>query len=101
MAFVAPVDKMHVVSLTGVSVLFALPKIFLGYILQATNRIKEYSTLVITEKLIYGALVVLLVLLHNTRYELIIFADLAGKIFSLILYFIGVVYFASISLYSF
>lgn len=85
LAFVVPVDKMHVVSLTGVSVLFALPKIFLGYILQATNRIKEYSTLVITEKLIYGALVVLLVLLHNTRYELIIFADLAGKIFSLIL----------------
>ena len=27
LAFVAPVDKMHVVSLTGVSVLFALPKI--------------------------------------------------------------------------
>ncbi|WP_100333078.1 MATE family efflux transporter [Bacillus alkalisoli] len=54
------------------------------FILQATNRIKEYSQMIIMDRLLYCCLVIALLIFGVREYELIIVADLIGKFVSLL-----------------
>lgn len=58
---------------------------FFLYILQATNRIKEYALVTIIDRVIFLFLVCGLFLLRNVRFQPIIFADLTGRLLSLLL----------------
>lgn len=49
-----------------------------SYLFQITNRIDQYARLVLSQKLGYGAIVVLLLALRVNRFELYCMADLAG-----------------------
>ncbi len=75
--------KSLVLVLTGVSVVIQLPRTLLQYVLQCTNRIREYSVLVVVEKVVYAGLTAAVLLLGNRGFAAVAIADLAGKLFSL------------------
>lgn len=52
-------------------------------ILQATNRIKVFAKITIVDRVLYLFIILVLVLLGNNQYELMIYADLIGKLISL------------------
>ena len=55
------------------------------YILQATNRFKEFSRIIIYDRFIYVFMVIIALLLSVKNYKILIYADLAGKTTSLLL----------------
>lgn len=81
---VSPQDKAIVLALTGISVFLLLPRTLLQYVLQGTNRIKEYAALTVLEKVIYITVVVLSLLAGTHSFIPMILADLLGKTCSLL-----------------
>lgn len=81
---VTPKDKAIVLAFTGISVLLTLPRTLLQYILQGTNRIEEYSTLTILEKIVYIIAVGIALLANTHSFVPMILADLLGKFSSLL-----------------
>lgn len=77
--FASPQERKLVFILTGVSVIIILPKTLLQYILQSTNRIKEYATITVLDRLVYGTLVAAYLYSGGSGFIGIIIADLAGK----------------------
>lgn len=53
-------------------------------ILQATNRIKEYARVIMIDRLIYIIIIVLLLCVGIRKFELLILADIIGRLISLI-----------------
>jgi O-antigen/teichoic acid export membrane protein len=80
-----PIDKAFVLKLTALSIVFVIPKTMLSYLLQISNRIKEYSLIVILEKLICFIVTILLLVVGNQSYQLLILADITGKIMAFLL----------------
>lgn len=80
----SPQDKAIVLALTGISVFLLLPRTLLQYVLQGTNRIKEYATLTILEKVVYITVVVLALIAGTHSFIPMILADLLGKTCSLL-----------------
>ena len=76
-------NKRVIIICTGVSVVLVLPRILLQYILQSTNRIKEYATLTVVEKIGYVLCVVAAIAFKTDRYIFFIVADQIGKMCSL------------------
>lgn len=72
-------DKRLVLTLAALSIVFVIPKTLVSYLLQISNRIREYSCMVILEKLICFLLTVALLALGYRDYVLLIAADIAGK----------------------
>lgn len=81
---VGPKDKGIVVIFTGVSVFLLLPRTLLQYVLQCTNRIKEYATLTIVDRIVYIVVVVAALLSRSVSYIPMIVADILGKTCALI-----------------
>jgi len=54
------------------------------YILQATNRIKEFARITMLDRIVYILLVVIFLLLGIRDFKFMIFADLVGKFISLL-----------------
>ena len=82
---VPEVDRQFVLLLTAVSILFVIPRTMLSYLLQISNRIREYSLVVIVEKLAYLLLTFALLLLGVRSYRPLVAADVAGKAASMVL----------------
>lgn len=70
---------------TLLTIIIIIPKTMLSYILQATNRIKAYSIVTISERIVFLLLLIILIVFHNTSYVFILIADMIGKITSLII----------------
>lgn len=77
-------QRANVFLLIGVSIVITLPRTFLQYLLQATNRIKEYATLVTLERIIFGVFILAIVCLGKDNFTLAIIADLIGKLIALV-----------------
>lgn len=77
--FVTPQERRQVVILTGISIFLSLSRTLLLYILQCTNRIKEYSIMTMTEKVVYVIAVAIALLAGATTFFPIGCADLVGK----------------------
>lgn len=88
-AFNLGVNKQFILFLTIANIIFVIPKTMLSYLLQVSNRIKEYSLIVILEKVIYCLLTLCILLFGFTSYKPFIFADVLGKFCAL---FLGVYY---------
>ena len=84
MIMVTDHNRFIVVLSTGLATLFYLPKTFLQYVLQCVNRFKQYSMLIYVEKCIYAFAVFCALLFRSNGFLIIIIADLAAKIFSLL-----------------
>ncbi|MCQ2104879.1 MAG: hypothetical protein MJZ26_03705 [Fibrobacter sp.] len=81
--FAPTTEKTVVFTLIGLCILFLMPKTFLQYVLQATNRIKEYSFLIMIERACFGFGSLLIVFVGLDSFALVIAADLFGKFVSM------------------
>lgn len=75
-------NKVIVVLLTCIAGVLTVPRSLITLMLQATNKIKEYSMTVIIEKIIYFLLVILILLSGIMEFHYLILADIIGKIVS-------------------
>lgn len=75
--------KAVVISAIGIAAIFYLPQALLKYVLQATNRIKEYTAIVIIERLVYLSMVILVLIWNPKSFVPLIIADIVGKIVAL------------------
>lgn len=82
--FVNSADKLFILNMTGICMLISNTRIMLIYILQGTNRIKEYAKCIISDRIIYFTLLSIFLLSGGRDYRLMIASDLIGKIFSLL-----------------
>ena len=89
------VDKCVILTISAATILVVIPKTLLTYFLQISNRIKEYSILVVAEKGIYFVATILLLLFGVRAYQPLIMAEVFGKVCTLLL---GVVFCKSIVL---
>ena len=78
-------DYFLVYSGVCVALLFITPKIFFSVIMQATNRMKEYSAIILVEKIIYAVLLILFLGDGIRNPNILITADISGKIFAFLL----------------
>lgn len=82
--FIKDISEVWVSQAIGVLILLYLPRTFLEYLLQATNRIKEYASIMILEKTLYVTLVVALLISGSTFFMTFVGADLLGKLLALV-----------------
>ncbi len=68
----------------ALSIIAMLPRTMLQYYLQTTNRIKEYSSITTTEKLLYGIFIIAIMIIAWQDYKLFIIADVLAKFIALI-----------------
>lgn len=79
------VNKRFIFSMMALCCLIFIPRTMLWFILQFTNRIKEYSKVIIIDRIVYCLLIIILLCFSVKQYELMIVADLIGR-------FIGLAY---------
>lgn len=82
---VQPNEKSIVITYTGLYILIMWPKTIFLYILQCTNRIKEYSYCVILERVSYLIIVVTMLFTGLDSFGWVLKADLVGRVMSLCL----------------
>ncbi|TFI75727.1 oligosaccharide flippase family protein [Carnobacterium divergens] len=76
-------DKLFVINMTVISLIFTNLRYMFLFILQGTNRIKDYSMVTILDKLIYIVVIIMFLLIGKKNYQFLIFADLIGRALSL------------------
>lgn len=77
-------NKSIVVLLTCLTGILVVPRSLLTFMLQSTNRIKDYSIITILERIVYFVLVLLFLLFGINKFEYLIIADILGKVCSII-----------------
>lgn len=77
-------NELFIFNMIAIILVIENVRLMLLYILQATNRIKEYSVSIILDRLIYALIIISLILFGINQYEPMIIADLLGKIISLL-----------------
>lgn len=83
-SFLTGEGKSLILSLAFVSSLFDILRYFLQSILQATNRIQEFARIVTAERLLFFVFVLVLLLVGVRDYRLLIWAEICGRIISMI-----------------
>lgn len=78
-------SREFVVQMVAISMILVNTRLMLLYILQATNRIKEYAQLTMIDRVIFIVLVIAFLFVGINDYIFLIVADLMGKFISLIL----------------
>lgn len=76
-------DKLFVINMTIISLIYTNLRYMFLFILQGTNRIKDYSMVTILDKLIYILVILLFLIVGKKNYQFLIFADLTGRAISL------------------
>lgn len=77
-------NEMFIFNMIAVNLLISNMRYMLLFILQATNRMKEYSVSTILDRLIYILLIANLFIFGINQYKPMIVADLVGKFISLL-----------------
>lgn len=77
-------NKRIIVNLIALTMVITNIKSLPIFLLQATNRIKEYAHIIITDKVIYFLLVILALMFGVNSFEVLIIADLIGRTVSLL-----------------
>lgn len=77
-------NKIFIFKATAVCMFLVNTRFFLMYVLQCTNRIKEYASINLLEKILYCLLIVLFLITGLRYFQLMVLADLAGKFVSLV-----------------
>lgn len=78
-------SKIIIISFAFLSGLFTTPRGFLFYLLQATNRIKEFAIISIVDRIMFIIILSIMLLLNFRSFEVLIVADLVAQLVSLIL----------------
>jgi len=82
--FVSNIDKKFIFKTIAFVLVLVNIRTMLLYILQATNRIKEYARITMLDRVLYIVLVISFLLIGIKDYKLMIAADLIGKLISLL-----------------
>lgn len=77
-------DKYFVVISTLIVMVILNLRIYLLYILQATNRIKDFSVISIMEKIVFVITLIFFIILKSSTYKWLIFLDVTSKLVSTI-----------------
>lgn len=77
--FVINSDRQFIFIMVAICMLIVNVRYMLLFILQGTNRIKEYAQITIIEKVLYCLLIILFLLEGVRQFKLLIVADLIGK----------------------
>ncbi|MBS4534366.1 hypothetical protein GOQ29_01900 [Clostridium sp. D2Q-14] len=83
--FIADVNRIFILQTTGICLLFTNVRNMLIFVLQATNRIKEYAQVTMIGRILYFSIIILFLLIGIREYKLMIIADLIGRFISLLL----------------
>lgn len=76
-------DRQFILIMVGICLVLFNTRGFVLYILQDTNRIKEYATVNTIGRVLYFALVIFALFIDKRNYRSLIIADLIGRLFSL------------------
>jgi O-antigen/teichoic acid export membrane protein len=77
------VSRLFIINMTTLCMLIINVRLMLIYILQCTNRIKEYAQITIMEKVLYCCMILVLLIAGIRKYEVLIIADIIGKLITL------------------
>ncbi|MEK4209699.1 lipopolysaccharide biosynthesis protein [Paenibacillus sp. FSL R10-2788] len=76
-------NKIFIFHMIAICLLAVNLRFLLLYILQGTNRIKEYAQITMIDRILYCIIIVIFLLFGIREYKLMIVADLIGKVISL------------------
>lgn len=82
--FVNEINKDFIIQMVAINLIIVNIRILFLYILQATNRIKEYAKLTMFDRISYIIIILLMLAVGIRAYKLMIIADLFAKVLSLI-----------------
>ncbi len=74
-----------IIGMTAICISISGPMYMLLYVLEATSRIKEYARILIIQRILFGALIMLIFLLPTISYALLITSDLIARASALML----------------
>lgn len=77
-------NKIYILQSVAICTVIVNVRYMLLYILQATNEIKGFATITLLDRILYLLLILIALVLGWHNYKLMITADLAAKLFSLI-----------------
>ena len=81
--FIVDINRGFILKMVAIAMILVNTILMLFYILQATNRIKEYARLTMLDRIVYILLIIIFLLFGIRDFKLMIFADLVGKFISL------------------
>ncbi|MZK52741.1 hypothetical protein [Clostridium beijerinckii] len=84
MIFINDDNRIYILEMTALCSLLINSRYMLIFILQGTSRIKEYSQIIMIEKIFYCCLILLCLIIGIRQYKLMILADLIGKSISFV-----------------
>lgn len=101
--FISDEDRAYILCMTAFSMLITNVSYMLIYILQGTNRIKEFAKVTILDRIIYCCLIIIFLSLGIRDYQYFILADLVGRFLGLLyaMYFCKEIVFNKISTFYF
>ncbi|MFC4322620.1 lipopolysaccharide biosynthesis protein [Litchfieldia salsa] len=83
--FTNDINRKFVLFMVSFCTIILGTRAMLVFLLQATNRIKEYSKIIMADRILYCCLVIAIVIMDITDYKSLISADLIGKFISLMI----------------
>lgn len=81
---IVDVDKRFILNMMALCCIIHIPRTMLSYILQATNRIKDYAIITMIDRSVYCILIIFLLFIGINNYKLMIISDLLGRILALL-----------------
>lgn len=72
-------ERLFIIKMIAINLVIVNSRFMFLYILQATNRIKNYAQITMMDRIIYIAIIAIIVFLGVRNYKLMIVADLIGK----------------------
>jgi O-antigen/teichoic acid export membrane protein len=82
--FVDDFNKLYILKMMVFCSLIVIPRGMLLFILQGTNRIKEYAKATIIDRIIFCLLMVVLISIGIKKYQTMITADIIGRFISIL-----------------
>ena len=80
---VGDINRGFIIQMVAIAMVLVNTRLMFFYILQATNRIKEFARLTMLDRIVYILLIVIFLLFGVRDFKLMIIADLIGKFVSL------------------
>ncbi len=83
--FFVDINRGFILKMVAIAMILVNTRLMFFYVLQATNRIKEFARLTLLDRIVYILLIAIFLLFGIRDFKLMIFADLVGKFISLFL----------------
>jgi O-antigen/teichoic acid export membrane protein len=83
-AFATDPNKLFIFNITALCMLLMNMKALLVFVLEGTNRIKEYAQITLMERVLYCILILFFMLIGIREFKVLIIADIIGKFIALV-----------------